>query len=318
MHDQATLTKTDAKMDLKQLRYFVMVAEELNFSRAAEKLHISQPPLSQQIKSLEEEMGVALLMRNRREVRLTNAGEVFLRESRLLLDQFRSAVNSTVRASQSNTGSIRLGVATSALFSVMPTLATLMRSEFPNVDVLVTDMQSDDQVRAVALGALDIGVVHVKAERMNVCRQQVFSESFAVVLPAHHPQAGNPRFALADLADEPMVALPRSHAPTVFDAIVGACSAAGFSPTVKHYARNPLTIMQMVRAGFGVALVPRSYCESSYPGVLFRDVPTAVGRIRLEVIWSERHASELTLAVTRKVIPALIEALGSEKTDADA
>ena len=299
-------------MDLKQLRYFVMVAEELNFSRAAEKLHISQPPLSQQIKSLEEEMGVVLLVRNRRDVRLTDAGTIFLRESRLLLDQFRSAVNSAVRASQTNAGSIRLGVATSALFSVMPTFTELMRSAFPNVEVLVTDMQSDDQVRAVSQGALDIGIAHVKPERMNVSRQQVFTESFAVVLPLDHPHADNPNFTLADLADAPMVALPRTHAPTVFDAIVGACSAAGFSPNVKHYARSPLTIMQMVRAGFGVALVPRSYGESSYPGVRFRDVPAAVGRIRLEVIWSERHASELTLAVTRQIVPAPIHALGTE------
>lgn len=299
-------------MDLKQLRYFVMVAEELNFSRAADKLHISQPPLSQQIKSLEEEMGVVLLTRNRREVRLTDAGAVFLHESRLLLDQFRSAVNATVRASQTNAGSIRLGVATSALFSVMPTFTALTRAAFPHIELLVTDMQSDDQVRAVSQGALDIGIAHVKPERVNVSRQQVFTESFTAVLPPDHPQASNPQFTLADLADAPMIALPRAHAPTVFDAIVGACSAAGFSPNVRHHARNPLTILQMVRAGFGVALVPRSYRDSSYPGVCFRDVPAAVGRIRLEVIWSERHASDLTLAVARQIVPALIDALGTE------
>ncbi|MDM0026671.1 LysR substrate-binding domain-containing protein [Variovorax saccharolyticus] len=299
-------------MDLKQLRYFVMVAEELSFSRAAARLHISQPPLSQQIKALEEEMGVTLLVRDRRSVRLSDAGVVFLRESRLLLDQFRSAVNSAVRASQTNAGSIRLGVATSGLFSVMPKFQELMRTHFPNVEVLVSDMQSDDQVRAVSQGALDIGIAHVKPERMNVGRKQVFSEGLSVVLPVGHPQAERADLSLADLADEPMVALSREHAPTVFDAVIASCAAAGFSPVVKHSARNPMTIFQMVRAGFGIALVPRSYRHSAYPGVRFRDVLPAVGQVRLEMIWSERHASELTLAVIGQLVAPLIDSLGTE------
>lgn len=299
-------------MDLKQLRYFVMVAEELSFSRAATRLHISQPPLSQQIKSLEEEMGVALFVRNRRAVRLTDAGAVFLRESRLLLDQFRSAVNSAVRASQTNAGSIRVGVATSGLFSVMPKFLELMRSDFPNVEVLVSDMQSDDQVRAISQGALDIGIAHVKPERMNVSRKQIFGEALSVVLPDDHKQAGNPDLTLADLADEPMVALSRAHAPTVFDAVIASCAAAGFSPTIKHTARSPLTIFQMVRVGFGIALVPRSYQFSAYPGVQFRDIAPAEGRVRLEAIWSERHASDLTLAVIGQLVPRLIKSLGTE------
>lgn len=299
-------------MDLRQLRYFVMVAEELSFSRAAIRLHISQPPLSQQIKSLEEDMGVTLFVRDRRSVRLTDAGVVFLRESRLLLDQFRSAVNSTVRASQTNAGSIRLGVATSGLFSVMPRFQELMKASFPNVELLVSDMQSDDQVRAVSQGALDIGIAHVKPERMSVSRTEVFSESLSVVLPVDHPQADRPDLALADLADEPMVALSREHAPTVFDAVIASCAAAGFSPVVKHSARNPMTIFQMVRAGFGIALVPRSYRHSAYPGVCFRDVLPAVGRVRLEVIWSDRHASELTTAIVDKLVPQLIASLGPD------
>ena len=298
-------------MDIKQLRYFVMVAEELSFSRAAERLHISQPPLSQQIKSLEEEMGVSLFLRTRREIRLTDAGVVFLRESRLLLDQFRSAVNSAVQASQTLAGSVRLGVATSGLFSVMPRFLELMRTEFPNVEILVSDMQSDDQVRAVSQGALDIGIVHVKPERMNVDRMPVFSEGLSVVLPSEHRHANKVDLHLADLADEAMVALPRSHAPTVFDAVIASCSAAGFSPNVKHVARNPLTIVQMVRAGFGVALLPSSYAQSAYPGVCFRDASPDVGRVRLEAIWSERHASELTLKIAHQLLPRLSASFGA-------
>ncbi|QHI97449.1 LysR family transcriptional regulator [Xylophilus rhododendri] len=296
-------------MDLKQLRYFVAVAEELNFSRAADRLHISQPPLSQQIKVLEEEMGVQLLARNSRGVRLTDAGAVFLRESRLLLEQFGAAIQATRHASRSNAGTIRLGVATSGLFSVIPGLMAQMRADFPHVELRVRDMQSDEQVLAVAQGALDLGIVHVKPERMNVGRQALYSEPFALVLPADHAGASGPMRPLAHWAEEPMVALSREHAPTVFDAVIACCSAAGFSPDIRHTARNPMTIFQMVRSGFGIALVPRSYRESAYPGVVFRELESSAGQVRLEIIWSERNASELAQKIVRELVPRLAAAL---------
>lgn len=293
-------------MDIKQLRYFVMVAEELSFSRAATKLHMSQPPLSQQIKALEEEMGVALLVRNRREVKLTEAGSVFLRECHVVLDQLRSAINATVHASHANVGTLRVGVATSGLFSVMPTLLELMRANFPNVDVRVSDMQSSDQFTAVVQGALDLGIVHVRAERSSVSRCHVYSDTLCVALPAQHPLAQTRELRLGDLKEEPMVALSREHAPTVFDAIIAACTLAGFSPDIRHSARNPFTIFQMVQMGFGIALVPRSYRFGAYPGVAFCDLPPAEsGCIRLEAIWHERHASGLTQKVAQHLLPLL-------------
>jgi DNA-binding transcriptional LysR family regulator len=292
-------------MDMRQLRYFVMVAEELSFSRAAERLHISQPPLSQQIKSLEEEMGVLLLARTRREVKLTTAGAVFLRESRLLLDQLRTAVNATVRAAHNDAGVLRLGVATSALFRVLPKFLALLHDHFPGVEVSVSDMQSSDQERAVAQGGLDIGIVHVRPDRMNLMRMRVFGDTLAAVLPATHRLANAPDFGLADLAEEPMVALSREHGPSVFDAVLASCLEAGFNPLVKHTARNPLTIFQMVREGFGVAVVPRAYAESAYPGICFRDLPATEGRVQMEAIWSERVASELTLKIVERILPEL-------------
>lgn len=297
-------------MDLKQLRYFVTVAEELSFSKAAAKLHMSQPPLSQQIKALEAELGLALFTRSPREVRLTHAGTIFLRESRSLLDQFRTAINTTRHASQGNVGTLRVGVATSGLFSVMPTFLDLIREFFPQLEVLVTDMQSDDQVLAVAQGALDIGIVHVRPERMDLARQAVFTEPLAMVLAQGHPRAAKADLELAELADEPMVALARLHAPTVFDAMISACANAGFSPHIRHTARSPMTIFQMVKMGFGVALVPSSYRGVAYPGVVLRDLPlSSGGLVRLELVWSERQASELTRKVLAQLTPRLAEAL---------
>jgi DNA-binding transcriptional LysR family regulator len=292
-------------MDMKQLRYFVMVAEELSFSRAAERLNMSQPPLSQHIKLLEEEIGVRLFNRTRREVKLTDAGAVFLRESRLLLGQMRTAVSATLRTAQSDVGVLRLGVATSALFHILPTLLAMVREAFPGVEVQVSDMQSQDQVSAVTHGLLDIGIVHMRPDRSKLLRLPIFRETFLAVLPEGHPLAHAPALSLADLAEEPMVSLSREHGPTVFDAIVASCVAAGFSPVFKHTARNPLTIFQMVRLGFGVALVPRSYASSAYPGVCFRDLPPTAGQVRMEAIWSEKHATDLTLKIAERIQPRL-------------
>lgn len=293
-------------MDMRHLRSFVAVAEELSFSRAAERLHMSQPPLSQHIKSIEDEMGVKLFLRSPREVKLTDAGLVFLQESRVLLDQLRIAINATVRAAQSDSGILRIGVATAALFGVMPQFMTLMRATFPNVNVSVTDMQSQDQLVAVTQGSIDIGIVHVRPDRMKLEHLPIFSESLAVVLPEAHPLTQVPHLRLCALADEPMIAISREHGPAVYDAVVSSCVEAGFRPAFKHIARNPTIIFQMVRLGLGVSVVPRSYAQSTFPGVCFRDLPETTGRVRMEAIWSERRASELTLHVTQQILPLLV------------
>jgi len=292
-------------MDMRHLRSFVAVAEELSFSRAAERLHMSQPPLSQHIKTLEDEMGVQLFTRTRREVKLTDAGRVFLQESRLLLGQLRTAINATVKAAHSDAGVLRLGVATAALFGIMHRFMALMRADFPDVEVLVHDMQSQDQVAAVSQGTLDMGIVHVRPDRMKLQHAPIFDESLVAVLPAAHPCAGLSDFSLASLAAEPMVAISREHGPAVFDAVIASCLAAGFSPDIKHLARNPMIIFQMVRLGFGVSIVPRSYAESEFPGVRFLDLPETAGRVHIEAIWSDRRASALTLEVARRILPQL-------------
>jgi DNA-binding transcriptional LysR family regulator len=296
----------DVGMDIKQLRYFVMVAQELSFSRAATRLHMSQPPLSQQIKALEDEMGVALLVRNRREVKLTEAGTVFLRECHLVLDQLRTAINATVHASRAHVGTLRVGVATSGLFSVMPAFQELMRASFPEVDVRVSDMQSKDQVAAVLQGALDLGIVHTYPDRSGLSRCAVFTDTLCAALPARHPLASRADLTLSDLMHEPMVALFREQAPTVYDTMIATCTLAGFSPDIRHSARNAFTIFQMVQMGLGVALVPRSYHFSGYPGVVFHDLPPDEGgSIHIEAIWHPRHASQLTQTVASQLLPQL-------------
>ncbi|CAM4074482.1 LysR family transcriptional regulator [Bordetella tumulicola] len=292
-------------MDMRQLRYFVTVAEELSFRRAAERLHISQPPLSLHIKTLEDEIGVQLLHRTRREVKLTESGQAFLRETRVLLDQMQLAVNAAVRAEQSDVGVLRVGLATSALFHVMSQVKRLIETRFPQVTLSMVDMASADQVKEVSLGLLDLGIVHARSVRSEVQRQLIYQEPLVAVLPSQHALAHTPGFKLAMLADEPMVALRRDCGPAIYDSIVACCHEAGFSPDIKHIARSPLTIFQMVKLGLGVSIAPASYANTGFSGVIFREFPQTAGQVRLEMIWSDKHASDLTRRVVSDVVPRL-------------
>jgi len=301
-------------MDLRQLRYFITVAEELNFSRAAEKLHMSQPPLSHSIKTLEEELGIALLLRTRREVRLTDAGRVFLEESRAVLEQARLAVDAAVRTAAGNAGTIRLGMATSAVFNVMASVLERIRERFPAVDVAVTDMESQEQIRSIALSKLDVGFVHWAPDIKGMASVILFTEPFCAVLPDDHPLCVQDELTVQDLAKVRMVGFSRDHAPALSAALVATCLQAGFNPQVAHTGRHPMTILQMVRLGLGVALVPRSFVGTAVSGVQFRELPEAEGRVRISAIWKENNPSELVQRVVAETLKEMQPTPSSLKT----
>jgi DNA-binding transcriptional LysR family regulator len=289
-------------MDLKQIRYFMVVAEELSFIRAANRLHMSQPPLSQQIKALEDEMGVRLLHRTRRDVSLTDAGKGFLKDTRLIFDQLSTAVDSAVRTATGEVGVLRLGMANSAIFHVMPGILNRIRERYPAVEVVVTDMGSQDQVRAIAQDKLDIGIIHAAPETIGVERLPIFTEPFSIVLPYGHTLSDKADIALSDLEDETFIAFSREHSPALFDAYIASCLHAGFSPKIKHTARQVSTILQMVRVGLGVSLVPRSFSHSGFTGVQFRELHDTAGRVNIFAVWREKNPSELV----QKVIPEIM------------
>ena len=289
-------------MELRQLLYFVTVADELNFSKAAVRLHMSQPPLSQQIKALEDEMGVELLVRNRREVRLTDAGRAFQADCRAVLEQVRVAVTTARRTAAGDIGTLQIGMVTSGIFHVLPTILTRMAEHFPGLHIAVTDMGSADQAHAVMQGKLDIGIVHSIPTRSGLGKAPIFTEYFTIVVPDGHELAARPALALRDLEGVPLVAFSREHAPALFDGMIASCLHAGFSPVIAHTARNPLTTFQMVKLGLGVALVPRSYARAGLPGVVFREIGQTAGHIQLYAIWREQAPSDLVMRVVSEVM----------------
>lgn len=292
-------------MDLRQLRYFVTVAEELNFSRAALRLHMSQPPLSHQIKMLEDELGVVLLARNRREVNLTPAGRAFLNDCRALLDQAHAATNRAKQFGLGPAGPLRVGMATSAIDCVMPGFLARLREHHLQAQVIVTDMGSEEQVRALAQERLDLGFIHSRVSAKALARQRVHAEGFAVVLPENHALARRSEIGLRDLAEEPMVTFSREHRSALFDALVAACMNAGFSPRLVHVARHPMSMLQMVRQGLGVCMLPSSFADAAGPGLRVHHLPLAAGVLQIDAVWRADHLHGLLRHVVEHVLPSL-------------
>jgi DNA-binding transcriptional LysR family regulator len=263
-------------VELRQLRYFVAVAEELHFRRAAERLHISQPPLSQQIRALEVELGFALLVRTRRRVELTAAGEAFLRDARTLLAELDGAVARARRIDAGQTGRLRISFVGSALFSIIPGTVERFRAARPGVEIGLRERPTVDQLRAVRAGGSDVGLVRPPIEHDGELRvQTVLRERTVAALPAAHPLAALRRVPLRRLAAEPLVLFPRAQAPGFHDLLIDSLAGAPAAPRVIQYAPEMLTIIGLVAAGTGVSLVPASVRRLALDGVTYRPVAGA-------------------------------------------
>jgi DNA-binding transcriptional LysR family regulator len=263
-------------MELRQLRYFVAVAEELHFRRAAVRLHVSQPPLSHQIKQLEQEMGVALLTRTRRRVELTPAGEAFLRDARSLLAELDGAVSTAKRIDTGQTGRLRINFVGSALLSIVPSAVQRFRSARPDVEIELRERPTAAQLRAVADGLVDVGLVRPPIEHGDQLHAQlVMRERTVAVLPASHALAAMRRIPLRRLAVEPLVLFPRAQAPGFHDVLISSLAATGTHPLVVQYAPEMLTIIGLVAAGIGATLAPASVTRLALEGVVYRPIAGA-------------------------------------------
>jgi DNA-binding transcriptional LysR family regulator len=265
-------------MEIRQLRYFVAVAEELHFRRAAARLHISQPPLSQQIRALEEEMGCTLLARTRRRVEVTAAGEAFLRDARALLAELDGAVDTARRIDAGQAGRLRVGFVGSALLSVVPSIVQRFRAARPGVELELRERSTVEQLRAVSAGLVDVGLVRppLADDDVSELRREVVSrERTVAALPVGHPLAELRRVPLRRLTAEPFVLFPRAQAPGFHDLLIGSVAAVGPPPRVVQYAPEMLTIIGLVAAGIGLSLVPASVARLALDGVTYRPVAGA-------------------------------------------
>ncbi|WDD94613.1 LysR substrate-binding domain-containing protein [Burkholderia sp. FERM BP-3421] len=256
-------------MELKQLRYFVAVAEELHFGRAAKRLFISQPALSFDIRKFEEELGVALLVRTSKRVALTNAGEVLLGEARRLLLQAGEAARLTVRSASGLGGRLRIGFVNSMLYRGLPQAVARFGADHPGVEIVLKEMNTHEQVDAIRRAQIDLGYAHWGSFPTDIAAETIYSEPFECCLPAGHPLAGEARLALSALAAEPFILFPRDVAPHYHDLIIAQCVQAEFSPLIRHEARLWQTVLSMVEFGMGVALAPHALRKARGERVCF-------------------------------------------------
>lgn len=257
-------------MDLRQFRQFIAVAEELNFRRAAERLHMAQPPLTVAIKKIEEELGVVLLERSNRVTRLTAAGEVFLEESRRTLIQAEGAIRAAKRAGAGLVGSLRLTFVASASHDLLPRVLLAFREGHPEVEIELTEATSVQQVRALLDRRADIGFLIPPVRDAADLRIEILTEDRLVaVLSAQHPLAKRKILTLMDLAQQPWIMFPFQQGPGLHTRIMTACRKAGFAPDVKQEAIQMDTIVNLVACGIGVALVPSSLASTGRQGVSF-------------------------------------------------
>ena len=272
-------------MDLRQLRYFVAVAETLHFGRAARRLDISQPPLSRQVAAFEEELGVGLFERSTRGVRLTPAGAALLPRARRLLADADTIARGARELARGDVGLLDIGFLAASTYSVLPRLLSTFRRSRPGVRLVLTEATSDRQLVALADGSLDAGVLLPPVTDPALVWQPLVREPLVAALPAG--RRWPPRIDLARLAAEPFILFPRPAGASLHDLIVGACERAGFTPRVEQEAVQMPTIVSLVAAGMGVALVPDSLRHMRRTGVVYRPLSDRIPPVEMGLAWRE-------------------------------
>ena len=290
----------------RQLRYFMAVAEELNFSRAAQRLHMSQPPLSKQIKHLERELGSQLFERVGQGVQLTEAGHLLLGEAQRILTQIEQTQSMIQRAGRGEVGQIALGFTPSAANNVLPPILLKFRNRFPEVELSLYEMRADDLVDRLNSKWIDAGFLYLPFKDDRFCCITVSREPLVVALPCSHPLADAPTVRMRSLANEPFV-LPARHRymPGMYGQIMELCRRAGFTPNaVQRDVWQVQTILGLVGGGIGVALVPASFRDLHRKGVVYKDIQDSESIGEMGAVWRRDDVTPVLgsfLGVVREV-----------------
>ncbi|RSO11753.1 LysR family transcriptional regulator [Streptomyces sp. WAC 06783] len=281
------------ELPLPQLHAFVVLAEELHFGHAAARLGIAQPPLSQQIRRLEDKVGHALFSRRPGQVALTPAGRELLPAARRALADLASGLAAARAIGSGRAGRLRIGFAASLALTVLPGLLHTFRQRFPDVHLDIQEMTTAPQIAALRDKTIDIGLVREPSPEPDLGFKTVLREPFVAVLPAAHPLAAQRTVKLADLADLPFVLLPRAVGPQLYDQITGLCVGAGFTPRISQHAVEWQTVCALVKTGLGVSLAPASIRRIRLEGVAFRTIAPDTARTRVAVAWRRNDENPL-------------------------
>jgi DNA-binding transcriptional LysR family regulator len=256
-------------MEFRHLRYFLVLAEELHFGRAARRLSMSQPPLSLNIQQLEASVGARLFTRSSKAVALTAAGLAFVPAAQALLDQAGQAARLARDVGQGMAGSLMIGFAGTMLYSGLPGILERFQARHPLLRLMLKELSSSEQLVELAQDRLDIGFVHTTRVPPELSQILVSSQAFVGCLPAGHALARQPALSLGDLQGEPFAVVSRAVSPDYHERILAICLEAGFYPEIRYELRHWLSVVSLVAQGMGVALVPAALGRSAMAGTAF-------------------------------------------------
>ena len=276
-------------MELRHLRYAVAVAETLHFGRAAARLNMRQPPLSQQIRQLEEELGVRLFDRSGRQVQLTRAGELFVQDARMVLAQATHAGKVGDRLRQGEVGQLVIGVAGPADADYFVQIMRLFAHRHPQVRVVIRNMSTAEQIKAIQEERLHAGFVTPPVDHPDLCFETVLHKPIVLAVPRGHLLAARARIPLTAVATEPLILFSRAMGPGFFDAIASACRTAGFTLRVTHEVDNLQSAYGLVAAGLGVSFVPAGLQADPPKGVVLKPLAPQLPRIDCELALAYRR-----------------------------
>jgi DNA-binding transcriptional LysR family regulator len=276
-------------MKLLRLRYFTALAEDLHFGRAARRLLVSQPSLSRQIQILEQEVGATLFERGTRSVVLTSAGHEYLNQTREILQRIDAASEIARRAARGESGRLHIGFYYLAGLDVLPPILKAFRRQYPDVALELLELPSAVQQVELRKGNLDVGIVREPTTVRNLAAEPIYSEDLVAVLPASHRLARRAGVRLADLSGESFIMVPRSDGAALYDIVISACAAAGFSPHVIQGVRQFVTVVSLVAADMGVAILPQVCTRIRHKSVVYRRLIPRVS-VHSGLIWNAQDA----------------------------
>lgn len=281
-------------MELRQLHYFIAVAEELHFGRAAKRLQMTQPPLSQQIQQLEEELGEVLFRRTKRVVELTDAGKVFLEGVKGLFEQLDSTISLTKRAARGEIGTLTIGYVGAATYDFLPPLIRTYRNQYPDVEIKLRELSTPEQVEELHNRKLDIGLIRPPIQSDILTTEVIHETPCMLALSIHHPLAGEQRITLSQLRNESFILLSRPIWPGFYDEIVSMCHATGYNPSIRQETTEYHTVIGLVAAGVGIAIVPASLRNFTLKEVVYRKIEDLNQTVKMSVAYEEGRISKET------------------------
>src|SRR5580693_8196234 len=265
------------EIELRHLRYFLAVAETLHFSKAAQLLGMAQPPLSQQIKRLEQLLGHPLFDRTTRGVKLTLAGQLLADRARSTMEKVQDDIAQVRRLGRGEEGTLTVGFSGSVMFSDLPAAIESYRRRYPKVELRLREVNTSAQISALLMGTLDLGFLRDGDSTKGIQISTLFKERYVAVLPEAHALAGKRSLRVRDLQNEPFILFARRMGPLAFDRTVACCERNGFRPNIVQDAPQWPTLVRLVAAGLGVSLAPACVATVAIPGAIYREVRGTCG-----------------------------------------